>query len=797
VRINRNIFKESFRAKTFIRALVLIIVVSVSFTVIFVRHQGKSLKDAMINEGLSLAELVSYNAKLGVFTENPKFLEDTLNGIMKHEGITLCKVFSLDGRVLDERGNADETNIDKKMVEKLIETGNSQYLESPNHFEFWSPIISDSGNFSEAALFYDEPDNDSEMIGFLLLVMSKEQIKKSFRGLVTNSFFTGTVFLVIGSIFAFFLSRNVTAPVKRLSERIQDVGEGNLEIEVPVETDDEIGKLAGAFNRMTEKLKRREREKQRLIEQLGQSQKLEAIGTLAGGIAHDFNNILAVLLSNLEMAKEKAPEYLRDYLDTSLTTIERGSDIVKRLLDFSHKRTIKCEPVNVSLIVQEAVSILREKMDPRIKVQFDIEADLWKARAMAGDLQQVIMNLVANARDAIMEHMEETDRMDTPSAIEISMSNIEITEEAVEQNPQASAGNYIRISIKDNGCGMDRQTRLHVFDPFYTTKMIDKGTGLGLSSVYGIVKSYKGWIDVWSEPGEGSVFEVYFPRFKGEVEGKTRESEVPVNVNGNEVILLVDDEKHLIGPIKEKLEDLGYEVFLAEDGEAAMDILKKENIDLVLLDYVMPGISGLDVIKYMKNTNINAKVIMYTGKDLSRLDHILEGIEVINKPCSFDILVSRIRSALGFKPDLPLKATLSRVKHYYIKDKTSPYNGELTNTADAYKMFKHLINEPRENFIALFLDSHNKILAFDTLSSGTTDETAVYPKEVVRTALLTNASSVILIHNHPSGDLNASEKDIIVTAAVVQACQVMDIHVLDHLIISNEGYFSFYQEELM
>lgn len=794
--IIKNPLKESFRAKIFTHVLVLIIAVSVSFTVIFIRYQGKALKDSILKEGLALAELVSHNSRLGVFTEDPKFLEDILNGVMKYEGLVACTVISQDGRILDKRGDSDKTDIDMEILEEIIESRNLKYLESRDYFEFWSPIISDSSNPSEASLFYDTPATEPTVIGFLHLAIGKEQINRSYSAIVRNSFFMGTIFLVISTLLAFFLSRKVTAPVKRLSERIQDVGEGNLETEVPVETDDEIGKLAIAFNRMTKKLREREQDKERLTEQLHQSQKMEAIGILAGGIAHDFNNILAVLLGNIEMAMEKAPEYLKHYFETSITNINRGSEIVTRLLDFSQKRTIECEPINVGLIAQEVIGMLMERIDPRIRINLDIKEGLWDANAVAGDIQQVIMNIFANAKDAIMEHMENPKSEDRPYSIVVEISNID-TEEIIRIKPLASARDYVRISIKDNGCGMDKQSRIHVFDPFYTTKKLGERSGLGLSSVYGIVKRYDGLIEVQSEPDKGSLFEIYFPRFEGKVAKKNGKSNITTDFNGSEVILLVDDEEHLLAPLKEKLEDLGYRIFLAQDGESAIEILNREKIDLVLLDYVMPGISGFDVMKYMKKADINTKVIMYTGRDLSQLDYLLKEVEVIKKPCSIDLLVSRIRSTLGVTPRRPLKATLNRVKHYYIKDKTSPYNGELTDTADAYKMFRHIVNEPRENFIALFLDKHNRILAFDTLSSGTTDETVVYPKEVVRTALLTNASSVILIHNHPSGDLTASEKDIIITAAVVQACEVIDIEVLDHLIISNNGYYSFAQEKLM
>jgi DNA-binding response OmpR family regulator len=382
------------------------------------------------------------------------------------------------------------------------------------------------------------------------------------------------------------------------------------------------------------------------------------------------------------------------------------------------------------------------------------------------------------------------------------LKNITVEEGHTRGTPEVDAGDYVLLSIKDNGCGMDKETALHIFEPFFTTKKAGKGTGLGLSTVYGIVKSHGGWIEVESTVGKGTVFDVYLPRFNGEhKESKTisEQSESYEAIGGNETILVVDDEAQILEAVREKLEDLGYKVLTADNGEKALEIIKKKrkNIDLVILDEVLPGISGIEVLQNIRRLSPRTKVLMHSGKDLSRHAHILEDVEVINKPYDLDAMVGKMSSILGSDWRYPFKSNIKRVKLYYVEEPSVPHDEDLSDTNTVYKLFRHIENEPRETFLAVYLDSQNKIIAYDKLSTGTTDETMVYPREVIRTALLANARAVILVHNHPAGGLTPSQMDITLTASIKQACKLHDIKLHDHIVISDRGYLSFLKEGLL
>lgn len=398
-----------------------------------------------------------------------------------------------------------------------------------------------------------------------------------------------------------------------------------------------------------------------------------------------------------------------------------------------------------------------------------------------------------------MKAIENQPDKDRFYSIGLILRNAQVDENTIKTNPQAIQGDYVLLSVKDTGCGMDKQTSIRIFEPFFTTKKIGRGAGLGLSVVYGIVKHHGGWIDVKSEAGEGTVFNAYFPRFVGEDEDIKPSEEIPEIAGGTETILLVDDEEHILDALKEKLEDLGYKVFTANDGETALKILKdrRKRFDLIVLDQVMPGMTGVEVLKNIKEMKLKLQVLIYSGQDLSQYASLLEGVNIISKPHSLDVLADKIRGILGYEWRYPLKTQISRVKLHYIREKTVPYEEQITGSTTVYKLFRHFANEPRETFLAVYLDSQKRIIAYDLLSTGTTDKASVYPKEVVRTALLTNASSMILVHNHPSGNVKPSQLDIVITAAIQQACEIMNIEVHDHIIVSGKGYFSFLEAKIL
>lgn len=796
----KHTIQVNFNTKIYISFLISIITVSIAFTAIFIRNQNLTLANALINKGESLVALAAYNAKLGVFTENPEFLEDVAEGIMRQEEVLSLDVLTSDERILISEGKTHNVPVIKENLKNNDSVYHKEYVD---HFEFISAITLGTDIVPEESLFYNTDLTEENVVGYIRLDISKRGLIESTRNSLRDGMVMLAIFISAGSLLTFLLARGIMTPLRQLSSSVKAVGEGNLITKVPVKTKDDIGKLARAFNNMASQLKEREEEKLKLIEQLSESRRLEAVATLAAGIAHDFNNILSIIQGNMQLAESHAPEYVRDYIKKTLTASERGSKLVSRLMNFSDGPPLTISSVNIKLIAQETMQFYEKYTDAKIKTTLDADEELWRVKGDAGQIQQVLVNLYSNALDAVMERINDDDEHNAdvkqrPALnINISLTNLSLGEDAGRTHPNASEGQYVMLAVMDNGCGMDDYSKQHIFEPFFTTKKVGKGTGLGLSSVYGIVKSHGGWVDVESEVGIGTTFNVYLPRFSGESPEAEPLQQKRDYIGGTEHILLVDDEPHILDAMKEKMEELGYNTLTANNGGKAIKTLKElgDKIDLVVLDYVLPDFSGIEIYQFMKKNRINCKVIMHSGKDLGRYADFLEGVEFISKPADLNELSAKIREVLGPEQKYSLKTGINRVKFYYLDEKTIPYREELNDIETAYKLFRNMANEPQENFIALYLIATNKIIAYDKLSAGTVDRVVVYPREVVKGALFTNASSVILIHNHPSGDLRPSENDIIITAAIVQACQVMDINVLDHLIISRDDYYSFSQND--
>ncbi|MCD6569805.1 MAG: PAS domain S-box protein [Deltaproteobacteria bacterium] len=404
------------------------------------------------------------------------------------------------------------------------------------------------------------------------------------------------------------------------------------------------------------KRKRAEEAKAVAEAQLHQAQKMEAIGTLAGGIAHDFNNLLTVIIGNLSLAKVKAPELLQHYLENALKAANRSTDLVQQILLFSRKAQSDFQILDLGPAVKGTTDLLRQAIDRRIAIHTHIEPGLWMCNADIGQIQQVIMNLIVNARDALMECLEDSlkihsGRIDKDFIITVELKNIAVDKEYVSLHHGSREGEFVLLVVSDNGAGMDKETLEHIFDPFFTTKDRDKGTGLGLATVHGIVQQHGGWIDVHSMPGQGSSFYVYLPR--ASKEGGRREIQISSvqGRDGTETILLVDDEDMILDLGKTILEDEGYRVLLARNGKETLSIYSKEQekIDLVILDISMPVMSGTETLQQILKLDPKAKVIISSGYSTNdqRVElETLGAIEFIDKPYSTNELPCKVREVL-------------------------------------------------------------------------------------------------------------------------------------------------------
>lgn len=380
-------------------------------------------------------------------------------------------------------------------------------------------------------------------------------------------------------------------------------------------------------------------------QQLHQSQKLESIGRLAGGVAHDFNNMLGIILGAAQLSMPKVPEgsELWQNLNAIKTASERSRDITRQLLAFSRKEIISPRPVNLNALIIDSAKNMGRLIGEDVKRALRLASDLWTVMLDPSQLDQILMNLSVNAHDA----------MPDGGLLTIATSNTHINRESSHLHPNVQPGDYVQLTVSDTGCGMDRVTREHIFEPFFTTKGIGKGTGLGLSTVYGIVSQNNGFINVESEPGEGTTFRIYLPRVVAEV--VTPEQETLAALTGSGTILLVEDEEMLLWMTTRLLEEIGYRVIQASTPHEALAICSRQDqqIDLTLTDVVMPEMNGRELAKRINLIRPEMKVLFMSGytADIMAQRGILEsGMQYIQKPLDMTQLNEKICAILRSSP---------------------------------------------------------------------------------------------------------------------------------------------------
>ena len=383
----------------------------------------------------------------------------------------------------------------------------------------------------------------------------------------------------------------------------------------------------------------------KLESQLRQSQKLEAIGTLAGGVAHDFNNLLAVLqiqASLLKITGTLSPEQTKLANEIG-NTVTRGSDLTRQLLLFSRKGNPQPRDLELNQAVTNLTQMLRRVLAENIRLEVMLAGRPLFLHADVSMLDQVLMNLTLNARDA----------MPTGGHLGIETTEVEFDQVAAAQDPQARPGAFVCLSVSDNGGGIPPEILPRIFEPFFTTKPVGKGTGLGLATVYGIVELHHGWIKVASEVGHGTTFKIYLPRLADMTAHKNAEKMLATNPTGNETILLVEDEPALRNSIEKILKQLGYQVLTAPTGGAALTVYQdhREKIHLLLTDMVMPGgLSGKELAECLRQENPRLKVIYMSGysPDLTDPNLTLQaGVNFLAKPFQIHQLAQTLRARLN------------------------------------------------------------------------------------------------------------------------------------------------------
>jgi signal transduction histidine kinase/ActR/RegA family two-component response regulator len=382
-------------------------------------------------------------------------------------------------------------------------------------------------------------------------------------------------------------------------------------------------------------------------EALRQAQKMEAVGRLAGGVAHDFNNLLTVIrgYAVLSLNRVGSDGTLRRELNEILKTTDRASALTRRLLAFSRKQVLQLQVVDLNTVVTQVSDLLPPVLGEDIDLILDLAPDLGHVKADSAQMEQAIMNLVFNARDA-MPH---------GGKLKIQTMNADLDEERVRRHEGAQAGPYVMLAVCDTGHGMSDETLSHLFEPFFTTKDVNKGTGLGLATVYGTLRQSGGFVSVFSKVGESTTFQIYLPR----VEEAITIVEVPVispgRLHGAETILVIEDDDAVRRMTREFLKIKGYTVVEARGATEAIQVVENrgDQIDLVLTDVLMPGMKGRELVGRLAELRSDLKVLYmsaYTEDAAISIGVLSPGTEFIEKPFSPDELAAKVRQVLGRTP---------------------------------------------------------------------------------------------------------------------------------------------------
>jgi signal transduction histidine kinase/ActR/RegA family two-component response regulator len=480
-----------------------------------------------------------------------------------------------------------------------------------------------------------------------LVTYEKEQIDQSYREAIHIYQRTRTAFLVIGLtatlcaiLLIVFLTRSITSPLARGVRFVNRVTEGDYS---PLEEEfsrDEAGVLLQALNHMVKKIN----EMKSLEQQLVQAQKLENVGRLAGGIAHDFNNLLTVIggFSDLALRKVNGNESLKHNILEIQKASERAGNLTRQLLAFSRRQVLEMKIVDLNLLLKDLEKMLGRVIRENIEIKIIPAPDLGKVWVDPGQMEQVILNLVVNARDA----------MPSGGRLIIETTNAEVDEFFCQNHLGAVPGQYVRLTVSDTGIGMSAEIKEQAFEPFFTTKEKGKGTGLGLSTVYGIVKQSGGYIWVDSEEGCGTSFNIYFPRREGQADALTLTEETRALQLRNETILLVEDESLVRTLTSTILRGHGYQVYEASDGLEALQLVQKNKlkfIHLLLTDVIMPKMSGKELAERLISRHPDLRVLYtsgYTNEVIARHGILEDNTAFLQKPFTPKSLAQKVQEVL-------------------------------------------------------------------------------------------------------------------------------------------------------
>jgi signal transduction histidine kinase/ActR/RegA family two-component response regulator len=456
----------------------------------------------------------------------------------------------------------------------------------------------------------------------------------------------GLLSILAGSALVFLISHTFTRPLANLVAGVRALEQGDFSYPLEGSGGDEVAEVTGAFDRMRRSLEKTQDEQKQLEERLRQAHKMEAVGRLAGGVAHDFNNLLTIIRGHSDLLLDRIGnlEPNRNSVQQIQKAAGRAVSMTRQLLAFSRMQILQPRVLDLNAVVAEMGKMLPRLIGEDIEYTFVPEPKLSPVKADPGQIEQVILNLVVNSRDA----------MPDGGRIIVRTAAVEIDEAEAAKRPPMPSGHYVLLSVSDTGQGMAEKTKAHIFEPFFTTKEVGKGTGLGLATVYGIIKQSGGFIWVNSELGRGTLFEIYLPQVAEKVTQSDGETK-PAIPRGSETILLVEDEPGVLELTREFLKINGYAVLEAKDGLEALEVAAKHpgKIQLMLTDVVMPKMRGTELAVRLKAVRPETKVLFMSGYaeyTTGSPDSSVPANAIVQKPFSIASLVGKVREVLAEAP---------------------------------------------------------------------------------------------------------------------------------------------------
>ncbi len=641
----------SFTAKVFFFTLSVVIGLSLLFPLIFIPYAISDRTDSAIKEGTLLCRLLAYSSRIAVYSETEGQLSVAANGILANDNVDAVFIYAADGRTLFQEkkqrtpvrehrhSSTDSPKEQREMAALSRSIVGVIHRKTPRGMEFLAPVRVTSETTVDDADYWGgmEKKPRDQNIGVVRIQLHDAEIQKSIVVLITISCALTLICILAASAVAYQLARSVTSPLKRLSTVVTALGaEGTLR-PVPVETCDEIGQVAEAFNGLIDSLQRREYEKGVLEEQLRHSQRLEALGTLAGGIAHDFNTILMAIIGFTELLQKSAGEQpiVRQYGEQIKSSAGKASQLITRLLAFSRKQVVNPRIIDLNDVIRGMEDILLQVVTSTVTLELVLDPEPMPVLLDANQFDQVLLNLATNARDA----------MPDGGVLRITTGRTTTCEETCG-SCSFPHGWCAVLTVTDTGQGLPDAIREKIFDPFFTTKEIGKGTGLGLSMVYGIIQQHSGSICAKGGVGGGTTFTICLP---GQNANRSV-GELPVIRNTQMVVADSDPVmRHRVGQL---LDEWGASFREAEDSQEAIRLcsMTDEPVDVLFIDILMKGAKG--AYEEIRRVRPEIRFIFLGGKRRAgAMDEDIPeaGIVTICRPLEEQELKAKLMKVLGIE----------------------------------------------------------------------------------------------------------------------------------------------------